>query len=101
MGTDSIETLSAKLDLLIKSVDDLREDSKQQDKEKVGTLLWEQRNIYVNERFQSLGREIGELRARLEAFKTQLENRRAPWWAIVSAIASGFAVFWTLTNGTV
>lgn len=95
MGVDSVETLSAKMDLVLEQLREMRE----QDKAKVSIDLWEQRNMHVNAMFQSQGREIGELRTRIESFKAQLEQRRAPWWAIVSAFASGFAVFWTLTNG--
>ncbi len=70
---------------------------------------WEQRNRHVDSRFQEMGREIGTLRVSLEAAKTSLEakvaaseqraeQRRAPWWAVLSSVAGLISVSLVVIN---
>lgn len=64
---------------------------------------WEMRNRHVDERFQTLGREVGDMRAKHEADITAVRNeaetsnaandrRRAPWWSVVGAVGTGFTI---------
>lgn len=50
---------------------------------------WELRNTHVDNKFQSQGREIGQLR-------TEIAARRHPWPAVAAAILAGCALGWTI-----
>ena len=91
------DTMSnAALDVLISQVSDMREDIremrddlKEVTNNKVSYREWSQRNTEVNGRFQSMGREIGDLR-------TELRAKSAPWWTICAMIVAIGSFAWSV-----
>lgn len=81
----SLEVLSTQVDNVIKTLDELRDDLKKQNAGAVPRLEWEQRNRFVDERFQGQGREIGELRR-------MIEGRRPQWPAVLSSVVAAISV---------
>ena len=91
-GTDPAATLA----VVVARLDDVREDitmlraevaASRQDVVTRGE--WQQRNAHVDSRLTGQGREIGDLR-------TELHSRRAPWWAVASAVVAGLAFAWSV-----
>lgn len=83
---------------LASSIESLRSEMQAQSQTYVPRAEWEQRNRLVDERHQSQGREIGQLRTELTADVTavrttvseQEKSRRVPWPSIASvAISAG------------
>lgn len=74
----------------------LRNEQASSRSDNVSRKEWEQRNQYVNERFQEIGREIGTMRTLTESRFAALNGSKAPWWAVAPVIASVVAILITL-----
>ena len=55
----------------------------------VSRTEWEQRNGYVDGKFDQVRGEVG-------AVKRQVESARAPWWSVVTSVAAVAALLITL-----
>ena len=76
---------------LTQTVEGLRGELRQDRLTYVPRGEWVQRNQTVDSNFSHQGREIGQLR-------TEIQSRRAPWWAVVSAIVAGLAFAWSVVG---
>jgi flagellar biosynthesis chaperone FliJ len=77
-----IAVINTKLDTLTQHIEQLTRQVNVSNDSKVSRNEWEQRNHYVDGRFQALGREISELRIDIKTEKTNKPH----WTAIVGAI---------------
>jgi len=85
----SIGVLASQITFLREDIAELRTAVSKANDSKVSHREWSQRNEHVNNRLQSLGREIGDLRAELRA-------KSAPWWSIVAVITAAGSLLWTI-----
>lgn len=88
----TLAVVVARLDDVKEELRAMREDARKDRENTVGRGEWEQRNNHVTARLEGLGREIGELRTNVASARTEIENRRAPWWSVVAALGSVVAV---------
>jgi len=83
--TVSIAVLAEKMDNLKTAVEDVKKKLETSTTVHVTRSEWELRNQTVDERFVVA-------KADREAIWTELKMRRAPWWAVVSAVSGSVAV---------
>lgn len=87
--TDTVETQLAvvisRLESLSASVESARSDIGGIRAAATPRSEWEQRNRFVDQTIQGIGREIGELR-------TELRARRTPWPTVLSLVFAGAAL---------
>jgi hypothetical protein len=84
------------LAVVVARLDDMREDFaglrrsvEASASEKVSRGEWGQRNQHVDSRLAGLGREIGDLRAQLQA-------KSAPWWSVLAVVIAGAGFAWSV-----
>jgi hypothetical protein len=88
----SLDVVVSRLDDLREDVRDLRTDLAEQRTGQVSRGEWTQRNTLVDGRFDSHGREIGQLRADLAAVRSDTAPKRAPWWAVLAVVVAAGGV---------
>jgi len=64
---------------VVDQLKELREEVKGFHKDTVSRNEWEQRNLAVDSRVGSLGRELNQ-------FKAEVSSHRSPWYQVVSSI---------------
>lgn len=84
-----IGVLASQIEFLRDDIKELRADVKEANDSKVSHREWAQRNAEVNGRFNTQGREIGDLR-------TELRAKSAPWWSVGAFITAVVAVAWNM-----
>jgi hypothetical protein len=97
----TLAVVAARLDDLRNDVRAMRQELATHRAELVPRKEWEQRNQFVDGRFQEHGREIANIRTAVEtkttAMKAEIDARRAPWWTVAAVVLSGAALLVTLT----
>ncbi|UUE19897.1 hypothetical protein [Microbacterium sp. J1-1] len=81
----TLAVVVARLDDVREDIRDLRTDLSAHRIEMVSRGEWEMRNRAVDNRFDSQGREIAELKA-----------ARAPWWSWASVLVASAAFAWAI-----
>lgn len=81
----TLAVVVARLDDVREDIRDLRTDLSTHRTEMVSRGEWEMRNRAVDNRFDSQGREIAELKA-----------ARAPWWSWASVLVAAAAFAWAI-----
>lgn len=100
----TLAVLSSKLDDIKNDIDNIRKEMSEFQKTFVSKNEWLMRNQVVDERFQSIGKEIVDAKLNIQekANKvdlnkviTELESKRAPWWSIAALIISAFSLIYS------
>jgi len=89
IDSTSLGILATQIAYLREDISELRSEIRKQGDSKVSHREWSQRNEHVNNRLQSLGREIGDLR-------TELRAKSAPWWSVTAVVIAGIALAWNV-----
>lgn len=84
----------ARLEDAAEDIRDLRRELREANEAKVSRREWELRNDNVDQRFTAQGRELAQLR-------NDTASRRAPWWAVVSAVVAVVALAWSVVGPSV
>lgn len=83
-----IAVINTKLDIINENLKTLTHRLHENNTTTLSRNEWEMRNHYVDGKFQSLGREIGELRTEFRTDKRTTETRKPHWTSIVAVIVA-------------
>ena len=90
------ETRIAVMSVQIGHIGETLQRIEQQGAHAVPRTEWEQRNLYVDGRFNVMGADLVKTRAdsaaEVAAVKSDIASRRAPWWTIVATVGGLLAI---------
>ena len=89
MTADAVEVLASRIDDLKRAVDTLAAEAREDRRDYVSQREARERNEHVDTHLRTMGREIGQLRADLNA-------RRAPWWSVVAVALAAASWAWQI-----
>jgi hypothetical protein len=96
----TLAVVAARLDDLRNDVRAMRTELATHRAELVPRGEWEQRNHFVDGRFQEIGREVStlrtETRSTVAALKAEVDGRRAPWWSVAAVAVAVVSLLVTI-----
>ena len=84
----TLAIISSRLDDIKQDIVEIRDDQRLTNRQMVSRNEWEQRNNYSDNKFTSLGREIGDLR-------TEINSKSAPWWTWATVLLAAASFVYT------